>query len=628
MPKRVSLPHIDALDGLRGVAVVAVMLFHSDLLQGGFLGVDLFFVLSGFLITSLLLNESRSTGTIALGAFWARRARRLLPALVLMIVGVLAYAAFAADPTQIAGIRSDALATLGYFANWRLVFAHRSYFDLFITQSPLEHTWSLAIEEQFYLVWPLVVLGVGRIVRGRGLPRAILVVALVLGAGSTALMALLYDPLRTARVYFGTDTRAAALFAGIAVAASIASWGHVRGRAGRALLEIGALGAWGGLAFLWLHVTGESGRLYRGGFLAAALGGAVIVAATVHPRPGPIAFALRFRPLCLLGTISYGLYLWHWPVDVFLDEDRTGMHGWRLFAVRSAVAIAIATASFVLVERPIRRGAWSARRWRWLTPIVAIVLVFGILVVTADAGLPSDDTGRAQPGGVLVVGDSVARSIAPGLDRAGFDVTNDGINGCQLLRGTMKGPRLSIEHCDWRSRWRAEVRALEPKTVVLVQGAFELFDIRPPGSPTVFVPGTLFWANYYKAMLEQAVDILAAGGARVVIPLIPCFGSIPGAPISEQKGSLDVERVRAANRVIDLVASLDRRVVAPDLFTFVCPKGRYQGDIGGVTGVRHDGVHFSAEGSDLVARFLAPTLHAAMNEKPTSPPPVTRPAGP
>ena len=150
------------MDGVRGVAVVAVLLFHAGKLRGGYLGVDLFFVLSGYLITSLLLAESSTSGRVNLFGFWARRARRLLPALLLVVAFVGLYSAVIADPGELHRIRGDALATLAYVANWRFVFGGFDYFALFSSPSPLNHTWSLAIEEQFYVVWPLLVLLVAR----------------------------------------------------------------------------------------------------------------------------------------------------------------------------------------------------------------------------------------------------------------------------------------------------------------------------------------------------------------------------------------------------------------------------------------------------------------------------------
>jgi peptidoglycan/LPS O-acetylase OafA/YrhL len=194
-----AIPHISALDGARGLAVAGVLLFHGGHLMGGYLGVDFFFTLSGFLITSLLLAESSRTGGIGLGGFWARRARRLLPALAVLMVGVAVYAVVLAKPEELTQIRGDAFATLGYVANWRQVFAHADYFALFNTPSPLNHTWSLAIEEQFYVIWPL--LFVALLARfKRDAPKAVLVTSLALAAVSSVLMIVLYDPATNNRV--------------------------------------------------------------------------------------------------------------------------------------------------------------------------------------------------------------------------------------------------------------------------------------------------------------------------------------------------------------------------------------------------------------------------------------------
>ena len=174
MERRGRMQHQPALDGLRGAAVAGVLLFHAGHLRGGYLGVDVFFVLSGFLITSLLLAEGARTGTVALGAFWARRARRLLPALLAVLAFVAVYSLVVASAAERTTIRGDGLATLGYFANWRAIFSGTDYWALFRSPSPLEHTWSLAIEEQFYLVWPLLLVAhCGRAAPGARRSRAV-----------------------------------------------------------------------------------------------------------------------------------------------------------------------------------------------------------------------------------------------------------------------------------------------------------------------------------------------------------------------------------------------------------------------------------------------------------------------
>jgi peptidoglycan/LPS O-acetylase OafA/YrhL len=228
-----SLPYLPGLDGLRALAVIAVLLYHSGLpwIPGGFLGVEVFFVISGYLITALLLAQWRQLGRVDVKTFWLGRARRLLPALYLVLVVTLAYAVVFL-PGEVAGLRGDVLAALGYVTNWYLVIGHESYFEAIGRPSLLKHLWSLAVEEQFYLVWPLIfaaVMSTGAIVTRW--PRAIFI-ALAGAVTSALLMALLYRPeVDPSRIYYGTDTRATGLLVGAALAlAWIPGQGLVRGR--------------------------------------------------------------------------------------------------------------------------------------------------------------------------------------------------------------------------------------------------------------------------------------------------------------------------------------------------------------------------------------------------------------
>jgi peptidoglycan/LPS O-acetylase OafA/YrhL len=279
---RHALDYQPALDGIRALAVAAVLAYHAGLpwARGGFLGVDAFFVLSGYLITGLLLIEHRSRGRIDLAAFWARRARRLLPALFLMLCGVAAYALVFAEPEEIAGLRADGLATIGYVANWRPVFAGESYFEQFAVPSALRHTWSLAIEEQWYLIWPPLLLSLLCLRRVRGL---LLIAPLIMVAGSVLLMAGLHDPSDPSRVYFGTDTRAQSLLVGAFLAVLLANGQPLRPLTRYALEALAVLCAVY-VGWRWATLSGDSESLYQGGFLLLALAVAVIIVAAVQPR--------------------------------------------------------------------------------------------------------------------------------------------------------------------------------------------------------------------------------------------------------------------------------------------------------------------------------------------------------
>ncbi|MBK9712492.1 MAG: serine hydrolase [Kouleothrix sp.] len=357
------LPYLPGLDGLRALAVVGVLLYHADLgVWGGFLGVESFFVLSGFLITALLLAEWRGRGRIDLVAFWARRARRLLPALLLVLAGTLALHA-ALLPGETDGLRGDVLATLGYVMNWHLVAGQQSYFDPVVRPSLLQHLWSLAVEEQFYLLWPPLFLAGVRYLRRHGL----LVAALVAAATSLALMIGLFVPgADPSRVYYGTDTRAAGLLIGAALAIGWSPGQAIVGRRGGTLLDVAGLLALGGLlaAYSWLHEANP--LLYRGGFALIALATAAVIAAATHPGARLVPGLLGWRPLRWIGLRSYGIYLWHWPIFmVTRPYQDVPLDGLPLLALRLALVIGLAALSYRLVELPIRHGALG-RLWRAL----------------------------------------------------------------------------------------------------------------------------------------------------------------------------------------------------------------------------------------------------------------------
>ena len=415
---------IPALDGIRAIAVALVLADHGGIpgLSGGFLGVDVFFVLSGFLITSLLLDELRRTGRIALRGFWIRRARRLLPAVIVMVLAVVA-ARDLFPPEAIAALRDDAVAAFFWIANWAFVAQKTDYFSQGAAPSPLQHTWSLGVEEQYYLIWPLLLIAVAAVFRGRA--RLAVFVLATAGVLASAAAAILFTSEATLnRIYFGTDTRAQALLVGAAAAALLVrDWSTltiggtpIRTRWGRWVARILPVI---GLAVLAAAVHYASGAAseFRGGLLIIVAMAAVLVVAPVAlEQGGPVARVLAWRPLVWLGAISYGVYLWHWPIFLALNGERTGWSGWSLFALRCAVTIAVAAASWWLLEQPIRR-------WRPVT--VPLLPLAGATAATAAAvtmlvlpvgtkpgdGLPTSDIDSAAlvlpevpVGGDLAVG--------------------------------------------------------------------------------------------------------------------------------------------------------------------------------------------------------------------------------
>jgi peptidoglycan/LPS O-acetylase OafA/YrhL len=365
------VPHLRPLDGLRGAAVLAVVLYHfaPDLAPGGFLGVDVFFVLSGFLITSLLVHEREHRQAISLLRFWIRRARRLLPALVLVLLAVGTATLQLSDRGQARRVGIDSLATLGYVANWRFIWSEQSYVERILrtTPSPVRHTWSLAIEEQFYLAWPLIVVAVGAAVtavaRRRGTSgnalfrRSLVAVCAVVGAASLVRMVTLFSGTGDVnRVYYGTDSHAFLLLLGAGLGALSAGEPFVRARGRRRALVIAGGGAAVALVVAMATVDATTRGLYQGGYGVLGLVMLVVLAAAAQPGTNPLGALLSWSPLVGLGLISYGVYLWHWPAVVWLTADSTGLDGAALFAVRTAATLAVSLASYHLVEQPIRSG--------------------------------------------------------------------------------------------------------------------------------------------------------------------------------------------------------------------------------------------------------------------------------
>lgn len=388
-PSRLRRPHLPALDGLRGVAILGVLLFHTGHLRGGFLGVDLFFALSGYLITDLLLREVERTGGVALIAFWGRRARRLLPALAAMlaVVTVLVWALEPADLVRTT--LADGPWVQLNLVNWHLLAESASYWDRFGVARVFEHLWSIAVEEQFYLVWPLLILIVAAAARRRGsVEPQVAVLAGVASVVSLLLMITLLDPADPTRAYTGTDSRAFSLLLGAIVATAPVGdlLRRAVGRRAGPLLAALALA----LATTWVLVDGvDSIWLFRGGLFAHSVAAALLIGLCVEAPQALVPRMLAWRPLQWLGLISYSLYLWHWPVIVLLSPQLTGLGPWPWTAAVCVVSIGVAALSKYLVEDPLRyRAPWARGRTGSLA-FAALMIALAALWLTLPAPAPT-----------------------------------------------------------------------------------------------------------------------------------------------------------------------------------------------------------------------------------------------
>jgi peptidoglycan/LPS O-acetylase OafA/YrhL len=439
-----SRRYVPQFDGVRAVAISAVVAYHLGYLHGGWVGVDVFFVLSGYLITGLLLQVDRPPGRLA--AFWGRRAKRLLPAVLVLLAALSIYAWAGGRGLVPAQLRGPSLATLFYVANWDQIVSGHGYFAQFTAVSPLQHTWSLAIEEQYYLLWPLLILGVTSIARRRRLDtsRTLLAVTVTLAVLSAVWMGVAAHWLGPNRAYLGTDTRAWELLMGGAAAIiwPLGRTGSVgRTRLWSILSMLGAIGVVLGAVI----AGGPPEWIWNGGLVFIAGCALLMIMGALHAPDGPVGRALALAPVRWLGVISYSLYLWHWPVIVLMTGGTTGWSGAPLLLARLATMLALSCVSFYLVERPLRRTDWAALRQRVHVPafgfVVAGVALTAVMIVAGTVGPPQANTaqvtaaprpaqsavtpplglGPRRPGEkyqAWIFGDSVMVDSSPGLTAA------------------------------------------------------------------------------------------------------------------------------------------------------------------------------------------------------------------
>ncbi len=675
-----GLTHQPALDGLRGIAVLGVLLYHAGLpwAHGGFLGVEAFFVLSGFLITSLLATEWQRSRSIRLGNFWMRRARRLLPALIVVVIVVALRQMIGGSSVAAPDLLGSGLGTLFYAGNWQQISANNDYFATGAPSSPFQHTWSLAIEEQFYIVWPLLVMALFWVLSRRvtSSARVFGIAAAVAAAGCLAsaldAFVLFNRGADVNRIYLGTDTRASGLLAGATLGLILLTRKGVPRRVvAFAATGIGIAGI-GGLFVAMALVHGTSSRLYQGGMLAVDAAVVAAIAAVILLPRSPLSRLLSLPPLRAVGLISYGLYLWHFPLFLWLTTTSTGgVAGNALLALRLAATFLVSTVSYFVVEQPIRRRRVPRLAMRILVPaslpaaVAALVIASQSAQVGAAAILPpapvsNDVAGHAagcpvtltdgnrdievppsaadmtanpiaEPGllhntktvtfhtcpprRILVIGDSLAATLGVGLmqdeERYGTQVLLAPLLGCGFgIRGDFD---LSVGWTPQPGRCIDEIATWRKDEVDFHADAV----IVAMGWRDAF---DRHWGNdvvhlgmpdYDAYVSERAAalrDALSQDGTPVLFLTVPWAN-----PPARADGSVPLvasaERHNSINGIINSVAtSGGPHVAALTLDTYVSPGNRYSAQVGGVVCRVSDGLHFTPACGQLLQPYILPRV--------------------
>ena len=653
-------PHMGyepSLDGIRAFSVIAVMLYHANIawLPGGFLGVEVFFVVSGFLITSLLIEERESTQRIDLKQFWIRRARRLLPALVVMLsVTAVCVAFYATDSAP--DFRRDMLPSLGYFSNWWQIYAVDTPYFAASSLPVLRHLWSLAVEEQWYLIWPLLF----AVLFGAKWMRPKISGALLIGCSgaimiATALGFVQDDETRTNFLYLSTITRSSGLLLGAAVAMlwrpwrknSSPSWWRSSIADALAIASIAVIG----VLMATVHVADS--RLYQGGLAATTVASAVIVAVVMRPTGLIVKRFFSQDFFVEIGRRSYGLYLWHWPIFVVAHARDSG----NRLAVAIALTIIINEFVYQYVEIPTRRGAlgnwWhnrpqlSAMHRRLPVLVTAVVIaslgITGVKVVGIEARDLSIDTSTASvvfsvpttvasasslpaastttttiaklPRKLVIVGDSQANSLAvnkpSGMEKT-FIVANGSIDGCGIydrgvgVGGTNGNFRRNFANCvGFEKSWAKSATKAKADVALVVIGAWEVLDLKINGF--TFGVNSLPADTMFRTQMKRGIAALRATGATVALLEVACM-----RPVDSKGGPVPALPQRGDDTRTGHLNDLLREIAAPedDGVFFVSGPKEWCSDpkISTSLSYRWDGVHAYKPGAKLIFETIATSI--------------------
>ena len=632
-----------ALDGLRGLAVIAVMAYHvvPDPFTGGWLGVDVFFVLSGFLICSMLLRERERTGSIDYLNFLRRRARRLLPGLAMMLLAILSAAAIFETAGRRRTVAIDVVSSALQVSNWRLILSGESYFARVGAPSPVRHTWSLGVQEQFYFVFPLALLLLFAVLSNyRAMIRVFVGVALL----SLGLMIWLYDPgTDPSRVYFGTGTRLFELLVGVIGAIVLhrraKRWlrrprrGRPRGWRRSTEETFGWLGL-AALALLavWMFTVDEfSPWLFLGGLAVIDLMAMLVITAATSPFPNVLTRMLANRPLMKAGDMSYSLYLWHWPVIVYLAEIMKGSSDLTRQITAVVVTIAVSTVSYTFVENPIHRRGLAGlmpRRPRVgvvLAAIAAPAVALGAVGLANTPALASGDSvavnlpadpyygkppsqlpADLEPQDVVLVGASTAVGLGA---RGKSDRTPDvdlhaaATVGCDpYAQERAAGDDPSLKRCvDFRSWWPQVIDDADEPTAVFFLNTGILSDFIVDGQ-AVSPP-----SPEYDRVVSGILDDLRAtavdhGAARVAVINMACHDRAEFGDTVAMRTN-DIEMVRHLNGVVDEWAHGSGADVY-DMYSLLCPDDAYHEEVNDLP-LYDDGLHFSHQSAPLMWQWVA-----------------------
>lgn len=646
------------LDGLRAISVAAVIFYHAgfDWMHGGFFGVEVFFVVSGFLITTLLIEEREKTGQVSLSQFWLRRARRLFPALFLMLGALAVWVAVFGSAEQTSQLRRDLPWSIFYVNNWGQIVGDVPYFQ---PGDPplLRHLWSLAVEEQWYVVWPLVFVALAPRLRpatfAKVLFAVVAVVALLMWWVQRGAPAVLDGPLgfldgadRVNFNYLSTITRSGGLLVGAAAAFVWRPWRSERAYAAPSRgLDIATGVGLGLLLCCFMAASLTADYMYPWLLMFVSLVSLLLVLVVVHPAAMGSRWMLAWTPLVEAGKRSYGWYLWHWPIFVIVGAT----HGsWSRFLVAIVISLGIAELSYRYVEEPVRRGAveeWWERRAAFPTvPASAAAVVLFLLggyywqVDDYDVAAGGDEVEfnldaatepatsvpvsaapattqplepLTGPRSVSIVGDSQAHSLAVNLPagiEGTFTIDNYSLDGCSVYdEGSVQSQLDSFSNsfsiCEgWQDRW-AEAGA-GADVVLVVLGAWDVFDLDLGATAVTF--GSPEFDQLFVDNLNAGLDRATENGAHVGLLEVPCMRpvSAEGAGVPPLPERADDARVAHLNQLLTSVA--DSRADT----TFVVGPVEWCTDetIATDVGYRWDGVHVYKPGANLIYETIAPEL--------------------